>query len=93
MVTVDQLVDVIIEERTIGGIDYTLKRTAAGHFVIEETIIEATFESDPYESEVEVRFAFEVITGHAVADSQDYGESGGDAEPIGYYESRTPFLF
>lgn len=89
----EQSAEEVIEERSIGGVDYALKRIH-DNYIIEETIIGAVFQSDPpYESLTEARFAFEAMTGQAVAQSQDYAGDDDHGEPIGYREGTQPYLY
>ena len=94
---VEQPAEEIIEERTIGGVDYTLKRLH-DTYIVEETIIGAVFSSDPpYDSLTEARFAFEYLTGQAVAQAQDFGRivqgRYDNDTPVGYDESTQPYLY
>lgn len=90
------LVNDVIEERSIGGVDFALLRTPAG-YMVEETIMGDVYQDESYDSEAEARFAFEVKTGMQVAQAQDYGadyDGGyGAGAPIGYYESTRPWEY
>lgn len=83
----------IIDERTVGGVTFTLRRVVDIFFIEENCLGDSYTSEPPYKSLTEACFAFEVLIGREVARSQDYGPEPEREEPIGYYESRAPYLF